>query len=123
MTKTTRKVSLTLPTSLISELDSISAKLEVSRSALVSGLLERITPKLASVSSDKAYVPSGSSSRRYTGGFVVELHDMLQDLSLDSPVLGSSNPAYTKRFVTELRFLLDEFNTKVTEMEHEISEK
>ena len=120
MTKTSKKISLSLPSQLVGELDTVTNRIDVSRSALVSGLLERILPQLVVATGEKSFVSSGRSSRRYTGGFVEELHQMLVDLSFDSLVLCPTDYRSQNKLVSALKVLSEEFDLRIMEMEKDL---
>lgn len=81
MSGAVKRVTLSLPSKVVSDLDFVSKSLGVSRSALVSGLLADILPPLIPLASIAHSSVSESDSRRYRGEFKAEMQAMLSQLS------------------------------------------
>lgn len=77
----TKRITLSLPSDVVSNLDFLSEAMGVSRSALVSALMGDILPPLIPLAKITIQGVSEGDSRRYRGEFVAELDAMLGRLT------------------------------------------
>ncbi len=76
-----RRITLSMPASVVSDLDFISSALGVSRSAFVSALLGDALPPLVPLAHVASSGSTGADSRRYRGEFVEELRSTVGRLN------------------------------------------
>lgn len=76
-----RRITLSMPSSVVSDLDLLSSSLGVSRSAFVSALLGDVLPPLVPLTKIVSPESSGADSRRYRGEFAEELRSMVGRLN------------------------------------------
>jgi hypothetical protein len=76
-----KRVTLSFPSKVVSDLDFISSALGVSRSALVSGLLTDILPPLIPLANIVKKDLTDGDSRRYRGEFKEEMQTILERLN------------------------------------------
>lgn len=72
---------MSLPTSVVSNLDFLAGTMGVSRSALVSALMSDVLPPLIPLAKVAAQGVTEGDSRRYRGEFASELNAMLERLN------------------------------------------
>jgi predicted transcriptional regulator len=77
----TQRVTLSLPSDVVSNLDFLASSMGVSRSALASALMSDILPPLIPLVQIASQGSSEGDSRRYRGEFVTELNAMLGRLT------------------------------------------
>ena len=77
----TQRITLSLPSEVVSNLDFLSNTMGVSRSAFVSALMSDILPPLVPLAKIAAQCGKEGDSRRYRGEFASELNSMLERLN------------------------------------------
>ncbi len=76
-----RRVTLSLPSKVVSDLDYLSKSLGVSRSAFVSAVLEDLLPPLLPLANIVEKGVTKGDSRRYRGDFAAELQGLVGRLN------------------------------------------
>lgn len=79
-TNKTQRITLSLPSSVVSDLDFLSKALGVSRSAFVSAAFADLLPPLVPLASITSK-SSESDSKRYRGEFIAELNKAIERLN------------------------------------------
>lgn len=82
MARNVKTVNLSLPPTVVSDLDLISNSLDISRSAFVSALLLNILPQVIPLVSKIDFKAPDAHSRRYRGEFIDELTELVGDLCI-----------------------------------------
>lgn len=78
--KSTRRITLSIPSDLVDELDRVAKHLGITRSALASGLLSPITSQLVQVIADVDVESPTGDSRRMRGKSVALIGDLLAEV-------------------------------------------